>query len=866
MKNLPESSTKNSTPAPEILSAMANDQVFTKALFTRPDSLSALLPYGEFLKESSIWQNLDGSLGVVFAVSLLEHEPMSADAILASVDTLGSWLSLPPNCSLQVLYEQNLLSPRDPRFDAAASSFGNAHPVSALLFNDRLTMLREAARDQTELAPFSRRLLLAIRYFPKSCSNAGAKFMMTRGEQLLMAETKQFIRDLREFKAICDDFVSTSPLPLERLDAAGLLAVLRQFFNPQTYHERPLAPLNPGVPFSDQLIYSSLVLDHSGLTREGLKTRTISLKTSPQVAYPGGMAYFTRLSFPFRLALNFSFPHPSKVKKFFDLKEFFLQNTPSARSRRQRDEVLAVQDRLARDDRCLNLTFNVVIDGHSDEELESRTREILNVFQNDLGCEAIVEDVIGLGLCLNTLPLMYSPKADYSTRRFIRILRSDAIKFLPVFDSFRGLNQPLQLYTSRERNLVNFSLNENETSNHTVVLADTGAWKSAFIIDCIQAAKRQSPEPLVFVVDKKTSYLMLSKYFDADLTVFDRGGDVPFSPFRGIFDDEKITFLTNLIAAGIKLTSPSFAVESEHLTALTKALRFAHDKKLERAGLAYLDGELRSEQSTPTDVYVAMDDIVAELAALPGVAGFERFEPTVEALIPKLSPFYGDGIYARFFRGSTGMREKQNSKSKLFFIYDLDALDSDPTLQALMTMAVVEEIRQTIKRPEHQGRGGFIVLEELGMLGRHNPYASQFIKDAAETFRKLGYWLIALTPRPQNYFETEAGQAMWGAADNFIFMQMSEDNVRYLAEHSSLLDEAGLGIVRSLRTLRGRHADVFYTNKAKTRQGSFRFIQTPLGRWLAPTNPSDASAAAKALRRHVDDKWRALAELAENGG
>ena len=852
-----------STLAPEIRRVLANDEALTKALFERPPSLAALLPYGEFISDGAIWHNADGSLGVVFAATLLEHEPMSADAITAAVAGLGSWLTLPTNCSLQVLYDQTVLSPLDPKFVSAATGFVDAHPVSKLLFDERMAMLRRAAADKSELAPFFRRLLLAIRYFPKSNSKHGIGAVTDRGESLLLAETQSFIRELREFKAVCDDFASKSALPLERLGGPALLAVLRQFFNPVTFYERPLAALNPAVPFSEQLIYSSLTLDHSGLTREGFKTRTISLKTSPQVAYPGGTAYFTRLPFPFRLALNFSFPSPGKVKKFFDLKEFFLQNTPSARSRRQREEVLAVQDRLARDDRCLHLTFNVVIDGCSDEQLESRTREILNVFQNDLGCEAIVEDMIGLGLCLNTLPLMYSPKADYSTRRFIRILKSDATKFLPVFDSFRGSDCPLQIYTSRERNLVKFSLTENETSNHTVVLADTGAGKSAFVIDCIQSAKRQSPEPLVFIVDKKTSYLMLSQYFDADLTVFDRGGDVPFSPFRGVFDEEKIAFLTNLIASGIKLTSPSFAVESEHLSALTKALRLAHGKKVGRAGLSYVDGELRSDQAVAGEVYVAMDDVVAELAALTGLPGSERFESTVEALIPKLSPFYGDGIYARFFCGSAGRKAKP--KSRLFFIYDLDALDSDPTLQALMTMAVVEEIRQTIKLPEHQGRGGFIVLEELGMIGRHNPYASQFIKDAAETFRKLGYWLIALTPRPQNYFETEAGKAMWGAADNFIFMQMSEDNVRYLAEHSSLLDEAGLGIVRSLRTVRGRHADVFYTNKAKSRQGAFRFIQTPLGRWLAPTNATDAGIAAKALRRHGSDKWQALVELAETG-
>ncbi len=34
-------------------------------------------------------------------------------------------------------------------------------------------------------------------------------------------------------------------------------------------------------------------------------------------------------------------------------------------------------------------------------------------------------------------------------------------------------------------------------------------------------------------------------------------------------------------------------------------------------------------------------------------------------------------------------------------------------------------------------------------------------------------------------------------ADNYIFLQMSADNVDYLGQHSSMLDEANLEIIES---------------------------------------------------------------------
>jgi hypothetical protein len=849
---------KFQTLAKPIQHALGHQDTFVKALFERPESLSALLVYDEFLPDKGIFVNKDGSLGAVFEATLLEHEPLVTEQVLQAVESLKSWFSLPSQCVLQVLFDQAHISPLDETFEKLKNQYAEGHPVSDILFKTRFKQLQEAANTDSSLATFARRAYISLRYFP-SVSTKRSSLMMKRGEAVLYKEMKGFVRESREFTQIVTNFQHNSKVPLKQLGAAELLDVLRRFFNPKTYYKRSFAPYNPSLPLSEQILYSSPTLSYRGVEREGIKTRTLSLKTSPQYAYPGGMAYFLKLPFPFKLALNFKFPTKRQTKSFFDMKEFFLQNTPSARAKRQREEVLEVQDKLARDDRCLHLTFSVIIEAETDEILESRVREVVNIFNNDLDCETILEDDIGLGLCLNSLPLNYSPRSDHSSQRYIRILKSDAVKFLPVFDSFRGLSKPVQLYVSRENNLVPFSLLENETSNHTVVLADSGSGKSAFIIDCMQAMKRMRPEPLVFVVDKKSSYVMACEYFDGDLTVFDRTKDMPFTPFRGVYDEGKIGFLTNLLLAGIKMTSPSFSMESIHQSAISKALKLAYEKKVKQAGLAYVEGELLN-QGTGQETELQMEDFIAELARLPSEKEFETCGDVIDSLLKLLMPFYGDGTYARYFKGGTN---KRPSKKVSLFAYDLDALESGETLRSLMTMAVFEEIRQTIMRPENRDRGGIIILEELQALGRNNPTASSLVINFAETMRKLGFWLISLTPRPQNYFELEAGQAMWGVADNFLFLQMGADNVDYLAKHSSLLDEASTEIIKSLRTKRGQYAEVFYMNKKKTRQGAFRYFQTALDRWLAPTNAKDASEAAKALRKFKDDKWQALTYLAE---
>lgn len=841
----------------DLKKALGRDDALMRALFERPDSLAALLPYADYIADAQVFLAKDGSLGAVFEVDLLQHEAMTADQIVSSVASLKTWLNLGETCSLQVLFDQQMISEHDQLFSNLKGSYPTAHPVSDVLFKERLRTITSVCNSASSFAPMIRKSYVSIRYYPVGLTKRKSNGTLSKAEATLFQTTKEFVSDLLAFKHIVADFEHASKVVLRRIDASQLVDILRRFFNPATYYKREFAKYNPNIPISDQIIFNAPTLDYSGIKREGLKTRTISLKTSPLYAYPGGMAYFTKLAFPFRLSLSFSFPSRGKTKQFFDIKEFFLQNTPSARARRQREEVLEVQEKLARDDRCLFMTFNVTIDGQSEEELDQKTREIVSVFHNELECEVIVESDIGLGLCLNSLPLCYSPKSDLSAQRFIRILRSDAVKFLPVFDSFRGLQNPLQLYLSRERNLARFSLLENETSNHTIVLADSGSGKSAFVIDCVQAAKRMSPEPLVFVIDKKSSYLMLADYFEADLTVFDFDRDVPFSPFRGKFDEGKVAFLTHLLCAAIKLTSPTFNLESDHMSAITKALKLAHAKKQGQAGLRYVDGDLKKSEE-PGEIEVTMDDVIAELGALPSLREYETFEPLVSEVVQKLKPFYGDGSYSRFFKGSAQTQEK----SKLFYIYDLDALDPDPVLRTLMAMAVMDEITRIIKLPEHKGRMGLIVLEELGRLGK-DPTVARYVVDWAETLRKLGYWLIGLTPRPENYFEMEAGRALWSVADNFVFLQMSADNVKYITAHSDILDEADAQIVNSLRTVRGKYADVFFTNKKKSCKGAFRFFQTALDRWLAPTNAKDAFAANEAKKAYPGELWKALRHLAE---
>lgn len=829
------------SPDDVIDGALANRNTFVNALFHRPDSFAKILPYEEFLPDAGVFVLKDGSLGAVFELGLIEHEPLDAAKIVELVDGLKSWFFLPERCTLQVLFDQTEIPARDPIWNAENAGFEGPHPVAFDIYKARLALFRSFCEGKSKLSPMRRRGFLSIRYFPDQASAKTILRLLERGERLLFDTMNVITREVAEFSQILAQFTESSKVPLKRVDGAALVDFLRRFFNPKEYLAREFAPFNPHLPISEQIVYAGPTGSLEGLEREGVKTRTITLKTSPRRVVPGGMANFLQLGFPFRLSLNFSFPKAAKVKSYFDMKEFFLQNSPSARARRQLQELKSIQERLAHDERCLFMTFSVIVEAESEEILSSRVRAITSVFHNDLECEVIREEMIGLGLCLNALPLFYTPASDHSSQRFIRIMNKDATKLLPIFDSYRGMENPLQLFLSRENNLVRFNWAANPISNHTAILGDTGSGKSKYALDCVQALKLKGPrenEPLIFVIDKRASCEILCREFDGVLSVFDPKRKMPFSSFRGAFDDNKVQFLTKLILTAVKLTSTSFEMESHHLSIVSRALKEAYLRRARECGIEYRDGELIAGD-TGHEVSISMDDVIASMSGLTAEPDFETLKEQIDDLITRLMPFYGDGVYSTFFRGQ---ERSAKTGSKLMYAYDLEVLDSDETLKVLMSMCVINEIMSIMARPENLKRGGVLYIEELGCLGRDNPIVGEFVVEAAERMRKMGFFLLGVAPNPRVFFETEAGKAVWGGADNFFFLKMSPDNVRYLKENSALLNEASLEILGTLETKANEYAEVFYTNKSGTHQGAFRYVQSDLDRQTSVNSESDRNA------------------------
>jgi hypothetical protein len=180
-----------------IFDSLSRRDLYTQALFERPESLGSLLPYADYLPQHGIFHLKDGSLGAVFEVELLEHEPMTEKHILRAVGSTKHWFSLPENCVLQILYDTSYYSALDPTITDLTSQY-KGHSVSNMLFAEKTEKIKSSCNTVNDTTPIKRKLLVAIRYFLQKRSKITPSDL-SKKHKILLRETTSFTYNLAVF-------------------------------------------------------------------------------------------------------------------------------------------------------------------------------------------------------------------------------------------------------------------------------------------------------------------------------------------------------------------------------------------------------------------------------------------------------------------------------------------------------------------------------------------------------------------------------------------------------------------------------------------------------------------------------------------
>ena len=844
-----------------ILQTQANRGHLLKELCKRPESITNLLPYADYLQDEEIFVFKDATLGAGYELTLIEHETLPIEQIKELTDSFHIFLDLPKNIIPQIIFTQDYIAESHELF--AKRELQTGELIGEMLDSERL-------KDLGENRPLIRRAYIFLHYIPQFNLKRSLQLFTKGQNSIIDREFAGHQKDVEQFQNILSTLKAKTAIPIKRLDADDLLEYLRAFFNPISFKSKSYPTYKGHLSLSNQIVYTDTVVGHSGFVSEGITTKTLSIKNYPSRVYVGQMAsMLSKISFPFKMCLNLYLQDDKKIKTILNWRGSFLAALQNQTRQRQAKDLDAVDKAMAYGQSLVDMGMHLIISHQSQDKLKWMFHELEGAFKNTLNCDVMEEQIISMGLLLNCLPFNFDPDSNKFTRRNIKIIDNDLAYYFPFFDSYRGFAflKSYELLRSRENNLACFSLS-NCRNKHTVVIGDTGTGKSFKIISSLINLKINDPNVQIFHLDYKEASANMATFLGGRCIKFD-SETPPFSPFAGYYDGRKITSLTQILLFAIKLYNTDFIERSEHEMLLTEAIIDAYNEKIDSAQFEYRDGEVvtiedidntKLSNLTLEEVIIKLESIAKERKNLAVMA---------EDIIVKLSPFYGNGPRASIFNNNQVCSNKFDIN-----IYDLDGLNSEPKMKSLITLAVIEEIRQTIrlKKQKNPDAWGFIVFEEIGTLG-DNEIAAKFVKESAETFRKIGFFLIGLSPNPLNFVNTKAGKALLNAADQYLFFPLGKQKIDVMIDgmsgvhaslQTSLFTPAIVQILESLRTIGGQYSDFFYTDKDGERQGVFRFSPTATDYWIALGNDKAKTLYDKMLQKFKGDKWKTLQYLIEH--
>ncbi len=805
------------------------------------------LPYLEFMDDEKIFILKDKSLGVIYSISSLDHAPMTYEDIKEFSESFINLIDLPQNCVLQFY---TLRSPKSQKSLLEENKFSLiAESKTAQFFNEKRIGFYLDRLEKQEV--FESRLYFSIRFrSEKNYSSFSSHFLE---KDNFLSHIEGFEKNKEEFEKVLSRLEAVSRLKLSRINSYELREIFQKTFLNQK--NKTLAPIIKNIPLSEQLLFESVACDEKGLNKD-LYTRTVSF-LAPAEHCEGDGINFLNINFPSTVSLRITKPLKSSVSRILGIKEWCTKNSFSYKSKKQFEEIQETKKKIAQEDTCLHLSWSVTVFGRTEEEATKRANAVVALGVEKFKCNGIIEDDCGLDIFLNSLPLYFDEKCEWGSQRFIPLHRSEVLCFLPVFGSYLGDQDSLQVYETRESSVFGFSPLSSKTSQHSLFIGDTGSGKSFLMNSCLNAVKLLPEEPIVFVFDYNTSQTMNAKLYGGEISRCQMGETPSVNVFRGVYDDKKISVLTNWMCEAIRLTSPSFLIETEHKEALSQSVRLAYSKKLESENTTYVEGTLVHTNSSHR-VSINMDDIAGELSYLPTQKGFEKYDGIVEVLLNKLRSFYGNGLYADYFRKT----DNTDSFDKRFYVVDFEGIKDDPVLLSLTVASAFEQVRQVKLRPENERRQVIAVLDEIAELGRSCPLISDYFVSKAETSRKDAFWIWGATNRPTNFFEVPVCKALLSVVTHLYVLPMSPKNVEQLASETKILNIADVENILSLKIEKGQFGEFYYISTDGRKKYVGRNRPNRFEYWQTPSNAEASRLASKILKKNNNDALKAIFELA----
>lgn len=816
-------------------------------------SMGEYLPYEAYLQLDRPTCLLnDGSLGVAWELTPIPHEVTTAAELERRVGAIAEIVEKvrAADATFQFVFDA------EPSAEVLVPE-NIAAPTSAAekIIAARIEATQELSREPLhKLRLMKRRVFLTLRL--SDTRSIVARSVLAQGETELDAEAKVLAERAQKLKQYCDEIeynLAHAGVGYTALDGKAFLAFLRSTFH-DTRERAESELLKAEEPRADKPLREQALRGFCELTPHAVGVgndtwEVASWSDQPPTVYTGLCARLLEIDVPHRLVVNV---RTCTDAGDLETKKVLLKNASDSFGELQRSEVKSTQDRMARGESLVLVSMHLLVrnEGRSVHDVvqNGAARSVVSRLKTLTQMNFIVEKYAAPAIFLMTLPFGFSAEAAPFTGRERRVLSRNVAPYLPLFGGFAGTKTPFQLMVSRAGDAVWLNPFDSETSPHVAVLASSGGGKSFFAQNMMMSffAKegrigsdgKAERSPLLFVVDKKTSYEVFAHVVGEDF-----GAQIIKPPkafpniFRGRLDEFRLPVIVGVLKTAMSLVTENARVGAIEEMLISESVRATFEQNELDARTEYTKGNLQ-ERNIDRVKIPRLSDVLENL--FPICAKSSVSNSVAENIAGYLAPFVGSGPYAALFDREEF--DEADPPTPGVSLFDIDAVSGHPVLSTLTTQLILCEILRQIRRPENRGKPGMLVIEEAGVLAGGSSELVEFITSAWKTFRKLGFSCIGLTNEVDDYARKPGPREIWNVSPNKIILRMLEKDLQKALLGSSdgafppLIEDKHIGeLISSLSKKDGAYSQgLWWSDETK---GTFVFIPTGFDYWCAASKP-----------------------------
>lgn len=367
----------------------------------------------------------------------------------------------------------------------------------------------------------------------------------------------------------------------------------------------------------------------------------------------------------------------------------------------------------------------------------------------------------------------------------------EASHFIPAEADWSGTENPTVLTISRRGQLVGFDMFDSASNYNGYIVATSGAGKSVFIN--LLTLSYLIRDDRVFIFDIGRSYEKLAKTIGGQWIEFNPDNPISINPFSEINTPQDLKeYAEYLIDFLYFIGGPASIAMSEEIQYFVKS----HiEQALNELWKNYGN---KLEITHFSDWFLSQDD--------------DRLTDFGQ----QLRPFTSKGRYGAFFSGKSEI----NFNNK-FVVMELDTLENMPQMRDAVMMIMMFHISRSIYLSGIHKDRVLVFMDEAHKFLGTSPNIDIFIEQAYRRFRKHNASILVATQgfddiyNPKEQRLTRAGRTIFNTSAWKFFLEQNKESINALEQSGLLkLTELELTVLHSIKNYKPFHSEAMIFSPA----------------------------------------------------